>query len=109
MGLGAGEAALEIAIPYAKQRIQFGAPLSEKQGYTHKLIVPNAVRLEAGTAYMNEIALRLDLGEQDLQVEGSVCKFFITEAANKTADDCIQALGGYGYVREYEVEKIKRM
>ena len=108
MGLGAGEAALEIAIPYAKQRIQFGAPLSEKQGYTHKLIVPNAIRLVAGTAYMDEIALRLDSGEQDLQVEGSVCKYFLTEAANKTADDCIQALGGYGYIREYEVEKIKR-
>ncbi len=108
MALGAGEAALEIAIPYAKQRIQFGAPLSEKQGYTHKLIVPNVVRLTAGTAYMNEVALRLDSGERNLQVEGSVCKFFLTEAANKTADDCIQALGGYGYVNEYEVEKIKR-
>lgn len=108
MGLGAGEAALEIAIPYAKERIQFGAPLSEKQGYTHKLIVPNAIRLVAGTAYMDEIALRLDSGEKDLQVEGSICKYFLTEAANKTADDCIQALGGYGYIREYEVEKIKR-
>ncbi len=108
MGLGAGESALEIAIAYAKERIQFGAPLSEKQGYTHKLIVRNAVRLEAGTAYMNEIGLRLDSGEEDLQVEGSICKFFLTEAANKTAEDAIQALGGYGYVREYEVEKIKR-
>ncbi len=47
MGLGAGEAALNIVIPYAKERIQFGSPLSEKQGYTHKLVVPNAVRLEA--------------------------------------------------------------
>ena len=44
MALGAGQAALDIAIPYAKERIQFGTPLSEKQGYTHKLIVPNAVR-----------------------------------------------------------------
>jgi alkylation response protein AidB-like acyl-CoA dehydrogenase len=108
MALGAGEAALEIAIPYAKKRIQFGSPLSEKQGYAHKLIVPNVVRLEAGTAYMEELALRLDSGEEDLQVEGSICKYFLTEAANKTGDDCIQALGGYGYVREYEVEKIKR-
>ena len=108
MALGAGEAALEIAIPYAKKRIQFGSPLSEKQGYTHKLIVPNVVRLEGGIAYMEELALRLDSGEQDLQVEGSICKYFLSEAANKTADDCIQAMGGYGYVREYEVEKLKR-
>ena len=108
MGLGAGEAALEIAIAYAKQRIQFGAPLSEKQGYTHKLIVPNAVKLEAATAYMDEVATRLDSGEADLQVEGSIAKYFATEAANKTADDAMQALGGYGYVSEFEVEKIKR-
>ncbi|MDL2124376.1 MAG: acyl-CoA dehydrogenase family protein [Deltaproteobacteria bacterium] len=108
MGLGAGEAALDIAIPYAKERVQFGSPLSEKQGYTHKLIVPNAVRLEAATAYMEEVAQRLDSGEDDLQVEGSIAKFFATEAANKAADDAIQALGGYGYIHEFEVEKIKR-
>jgi len=108
MALGAAEAALDIAIPYAKERIQFGSPLSEKQGYTHKLIVPNAVRLEAGAAYMDELAHRLDAGESDLQVEGAVCKYFITESANKTAEDCVQALGGYGYINEYEVEKIRR-
>jgi len=108
MGLGAGEAALDIAIPYAKERVQFGSPLSEKQGYTHKLIIPNAVRLEAATAYMEEVAQRLDSGEDDLQVEGSIAKFFATEAANKAADDAIQALGGYGYICEFEVEKIKR-
>jgi len=108
MGLGAGEAALDIAIPYAKERVQFGSTLSEKQGYTHKLIVPNAVRLEAATAYMEEVAQRLDSGEDDLQVEGSIAKFFATEVANKTADDAIQALGGYGYIHEFEVEKIKR-
>ncbi|PLX53774.1 MAG: acyl-CoA dehydrogenase, partial [Desulfobacteraceae bacterium] len=50
MGLGAGEAAIEIVIPYAKERIQFGSPLSEKQGYTHKLVVPHAVRFEAARA-----------------------------------------------------------
>jgi alkylation response protein AidB-like acyl-CoA dehydrogenase len=108
MGLGAGEAALEIAIPYAKERVQFGAPLSEKQGYTHKLIVPNAVRLAAADAYIEEVALRLDSGEEDLQVEGSMAKLFATESANVTADNCMQALGGYGYISEYEVEKIKR-
>lgn len=108
MGIGAGEAALEKMIQYAKERIQFGTPLSEKQGYTHKLVVPNAVRLEAAKAYMDEQATRLDAGEKDLQVEGSIAKYFGTEAANKTADDAIQGLGGYGYIAEYEVEKIKR-
>lgn len=108
MALGAGQAALEIVIPYAKERIQFGSPLSEKQGYTHKLVVPNAVRLEAASAHMDEIATRLDSVDEDLQVEGSISKYFTTEMANKTADDAMQALGGYGYITEFEVEKIKR-
>jgi alkylation response protein AidB-like acyl-CoA dehydrogenase len=108
MGIGAGEAALEIMIRYAKERIQFGTPLSEKQGYTHKLVVPNAVHLEAAAAYMEEQAKRLDAGEHDLQVEGSVAKYFASEAGNRAAEDAVQGLGGYGYIAEYEVEKIKR-
>ena len=108
MGLGAGNAVLDIVIPYARERIQFGSSLSEKQGYTHKLIVPNVVNLEAALAYSEEIAIRLDSGEEDLQVEGAIAKLFATESANKTADDGMQALGGYGYIREFEVEKIKR-
>jgi alkylation response protein AidB-like acyl-CoA dehydrogenase len=108
MALGAGEKALELAIAYAKQRVQFGGPLSEKQGYTHKLVVPNAVHLAVGAAHLEEIGARIDGGESDLQVEGSIGKYYCTEAANKTADDAVQALGGYGYINEYEVEKIRR-
>lgn len=108
MGLGAGLAALEIAIPYAKERIQFGTPLCQKQGYTHKLIVPNVVRLAAADAYIDEVSLQLDTTAHDLQVEGAIAKYFATESADKAANDCMQALGGYGYIREFEVEKIKR-
>jgi alkylation response protein AidB-like acyl-CoA dehydrogenase len=108
MALGGGEAALDIVIPYARERIQFKTPLSEKQGYTHKLIVPHVVRLAAAATYIDEVAERLDAGEQDLEVEGSIAKLFATESANKAADDAMQALGGYGYINEYGVEKIKR-
>lgn len=108
MGLGAGQAALDIAIPYAKERFVSGSLLSEKQGYTHKLILPHAIRLEAAGAYIEEIADRLDAGEQDLQVEGSIAKYFATETGNRAAEDAMQALGGYGYTSEFEVEKIKR-
>ena len=107
-GLGGGMAALEKTITYAKERVQFGSTLAEKEGYTHKLLVPNAVRLEAARAYIEEVARRLDTDEKDLQVEGSIAKYFATEAGNAMADDAIQGLGGYGYIREYEVEKIKR-
>jgi alkylation response protein AidB-like acyl-CoA dehydrogenase len=107
-GLGGGMAALEKTIAYAKERVQFGSPLVEKQGYTHRLIVPNAVQLEAARAYIEKVAYRLDSGEIDLQVEGSIAKYFATEAGDATANNAIQALGGYGYIRDFEVEKIKR-
>ena len=107
-GLGAGWAALDRSIPYSMTRIQGGAPLSEKQGYTHKLVVPHAVRLEAARAYIEETAERIDEGEGALNTEGAISKYLATEAGNMAADAGIQALGGYGYTREYMVEKIKR-
>jgi alkylation response protein AidB-like acyl-CoA dehydrogenase len=107
-GLGAGRDALKRAIRYSQERVQGGGPLSQKQGYTHKLIVPNAVRLEASRAYIEWVAERLDGGEEGLATEGAVAKYLATEAGNKAAEDAIQALGGYGYTREYMVEKIKR-
>src|SRR5690606_35674076 len=107
-GLGAGMASLERAVAYGRERIQFGTRLVDKQGYTHKLLVPHIVQLEAARAYIEKTASRLDSGEQDLQVEGAIAKYFATEAGDATANDGIQAFGGYGYMREYEVEKIKR-
>jgi alkylation response protein AidB-like acyl-CoA dehydrogenase len=107
-GLGAGWAALDRAIPYSTKRIQAGAPLSEKQGYTHKLIVPSLARLEAARAYIEETAERIDAGEGSLNTEGAIAKYMATEAGNLAADCSIQALGGYGYTHEYMVEKIKR-
>ncbi len=109
MALGAGEAALEgIVIPYAHERIQFGGPLSDKKGYTNKLIVPHWVNLKAAAAHIEAIARRIDSEDEDFQVEGSIAKLFTSEAANRAADDAMQALGGYGYISEFGVEKIKR-
>jgi hypothetical protein len=88
--------------------VQGGGPLSQKQGYTHKLLVPNAVRLEASRAYIEWVAELLDAGEDDLATEGAVAKYLATEAGNRAADHAIQAHGGNGYTKEYLVEKIKR-
>jgi len=108
-GLGAGWAALDRAIPYSTKRIQAGGPLSEKQGYTHKLIVPHVARLEAARAYIEETAERIDAGtEGSLNTEGAIAKYMATEAGNAAAEASIQALGGYGYTHEYMVEKISR-
>jgi alkylation response protein AidB-like acyl-CoA dehydrogenase len=107
-GLGAGWAALDRAIEYSIERKQAGGPLSEKQGYTHKLIVPHVVRLEAARSYIEQTAKRIDAGEGSLNTEGAIAKYLATEAGNAAAEAAIQAHGGYGYTREYLVEKIKR-
>jgi alkylation response protein AidB-like acyl-CoA dehydrogenase len=107
-GLGAGWAALDRAIPYSETRVQAGSPLSQKQGYTHKLIVPHVVRLEAARAYIEYVAERIDAGDDPLNTEGAIAKYVATEAGNAAADAAIQALGGYGYTHEYMVEKIRR-
>lgn len=107
-GLGVGWASLDTAIAYSRERVQAGAPLAEKQGYTHKLIVPHAVRLEAARACVEEAAERLDAGEEGLQTEGAIAKYLASEAGNAACEAAIQALGGYGYTREYQVEKRKR-
>ncbi len=107
-GLGSGWTALDRAIPYSMGRIQGGTPLSQKQGYTHKLIVPHAVRLETSRSFIEETAERIDSGEGTLNTEGAIAKYLATEAGNFAADASIQALGGYGYTREYFVEKVKR-
>ncbi len=107
-GLGAGWAALDRAIPYSETRIQAGGPLSQKQGYTHKLIVPHVVRLEAARAFIEDTAEKIDAGTGILNTEGAIAKYLATESGNAAADAAIQALGGYGYTHEYMVEKIKR-
>jgi alkylation response protein AidB-like acyl-CoA dehydrogenase len=107
-GLGAGWSALRRAAQYSSERIQGGSPLSEKQGFTHKLIVPHAARLEAARAYIEETATRIDDGEEMLNTEGAIAKYLASEAGNTAAEAAIQAHGGYGYTKEYMVEKIKR-
>lgn len=107
-GLGAGWEALKRSIRYSQERIQAGSVLSAKQGYTHKLIVPHAAQLEASRAYIEWVAERLDCGEEGLATEGAIAKYTATEAGNQAAEAAIQAHGGYGYTKEYLVEKIKR-
>ncbi len=110
-GLGGGWSALQRAIEYSQNREQGGSVLAEKQGYTHKLIIPNLVRLEAARAFVEETAARLDSGEGAdgaLNTEGAIAKYLASEFGNVAAEAAIQAHGGYGYTKPYLVEKIKR-
>jgi len=111
MALGAGEAALERAIAYSRERRQLGSLLCEKPGYTHDLILPYYVRLTASRALIEEVAREVDRGGMpsgEASTRAAMAKLLATESANAAAEASIQALGGYGYMHEYEVEKIKR-
>ena len=66
------------------------------------------IDLEAGRAYAEQTALTIDNGNPDLATEGSIAKYWSTEAGLKAANNAIQALGGYGYTKEYVVEKMYR-
>jgi len=107
-GLGAGEEALARAMKYARDRVQFSGPLIEKRGLMHRLVVPALVGLEASRAYISHVAGRLDAGGEDLSIEGAMAKLFASEAGNAAADVAVQVHGGYGYTREYMVEKFRR-
>jgi alkylation response protein AidB-like acyl-CoA dehydrogenase len=107
-GLGAGNAALARMVQYAQERVQGGGLLATKPAYTHKLIVPHVVRLEAARAYIDHVAQRIDGGDHDVVIAGAIAKLTASEAGKAAADAAIQAHGGYGYIREYEVEKIAR-
>jgi alkylation response protein AidB-like acyl-CoA dehydrogenase len=89
--------------------VQFGTPLIDKEGFSDKLLAPHWIDLAAGRAHMEQVALEIDEhGAESYQVEGSIAKLWCTEAGNRAADAAVQALGGYGYSREYMVEKIRR-
>lgn len=110
-GLGGGWEALDRAIQYSINREQGGGPLSEKQGFTHKLIIPHVVKLEAARAFIEETSSQIDQGlgaGGGMNTEGAIAKYMATVFGNLAADDAIQAHGGYGYTRPYVVEKIKR-
>jgi len=103
---GEGQAALDAAITYSRQRIQFGKPIAAKQGIQWYL-AEMATKLEA--------AKLLTLKAADLQdrkepagMNASMAKFFAAEAANEIAAKAVQIHGGYGYMKDYAVERIYR-
>src|SRR6266481_3506481 len=100
------ERALEDTIAYVKQRHAFDGPLSEKQVVRHKL-ADLATLIEASRCLTYAACLKFQAG-QDAVKEISMVKLFSGEMAQKVAYDCVQLHGGYGYMREYPVERFFR-
>jgi alkylation response protein AidB-like acyl-CoA dehydrogenase len=104
--VGMAQAALEIAVDYAKTRVSFGKPIIEHQAVGFRL-ADLATRLEAAGLMVLAAAERMDAGEPSL-TQASMAKLFASETAELVVSGAIQTLGGYGYLEEFGLAKIYR-
>lgn len=104
--VGVAQAALEAAIGYAKDRTQFGKPISEHQVIRHK-IAHMATELEAARQLCYAAAMKKDQGER-CDLEAGYAKAYAAEMAERVTSEALQVFGGYGYSREYPVQRYWR-
>lgn len=105
--LGIARGALEEALSYAKTRIQFGKPISSFQGIQF-MLADMATKLEAARALVYSTARMVDAGISSVAKESAMAKMFASDMAMSVTTDAVQILGGYGYMRDYPVEKYMR-
>jgi len=104
--VGLAQAALDYAVSYAKERHQFGKPIIDHQGLGF-LLADMAAGVESARATMLEAARRRDRG-LPFSRQASIAKLVATDAAMRVTTDAVQVLGGYGYTRDYPVERYMR-
>ena len=104
--IGVAAGALNAAVEYLKQRSQFGKPLSEFQGIQFQ-VAQAATELEAARLMVYNAARLKDAG-QDIQLEGAMAKLFSSQVAERVTSVSLELFGGYGYVKDYPVEKFYR-
>ncbi len=107
MALGVARAAFEFALQYAKERRQFGRPIIENQAIAFKL-ADMAVEIEAARGLIWRALWESRNGGEFKKAEGSMAKLKAGEVAVKVTDEAIQICGGYGYIRDFPVEKWHR-
>ena len=106
MAVGLAQGAFERAVAYAREREQFGQPIAKFQAIQW-MIADMATEIEAARLLVNRAAWLRERGERFTQ-EAAMAKLFATEMAERVCHQAIQIHGGYGYVREYEVERMYR-
>lgn len=104
--IGGMKASLDAAIAYAKERVAFGKPIAEHQAIQHKIAEMKA-HLDASRLLLYRAAWLKQEGHPH-QVEASVAKLFVAEAAMRNALEATQIFGGYGYIKEYPIERSMR-
>ncbi len=105
--VGIAQGALDEAIKYAKQRVQFGKPIITLQAIQH-MLADMATQIEAARSLVYSVARAIDNGSKDFTKEAAMCKLFASDTAMRVTTDAVQILGGYGYMKEYPVEKMMR-
>jgi len=107
LAVGLAQGAVEAAVAYARQREQFGHPVSAIQAVQH-MLANMAMELEAARALVYAAARTVDSGASRYTEEGAMAKVFATDMAMKVTTDAVQVFGGVGYMRDYPVEKMMR-
>jgi alkylation response protein AidB-like acyl-CoA dehydrogenase len=106
-GLGIAQGATDYAAAYAKERRQFGKPISAFQAIAFKL-ADMETRCAAGRELLYKACAKVDRGESDMGKYSSMAKLFCSDTAMAVTVEAVQVLGGYGYVKEYPVERFLR-
>lgn len=106
-GVGLAQGAIDHAIRYSRERVQFGQAISSFQAIQH-MLSDMATQTEAARALTYAAARMIDSGDDNISKEAAMSKLFATDVCMKVTTDAVQIFGGYGYMREYPVEKMMR-
>ena len=107
LGVGLSQGALDIAVEYARKRVQFGKPIISFQAVQH-MLADMATETEAARALVYAAARYIDSGAKEVSKIAAMSKLFPSDVAMRVTTNAVQVLGGYGYMREYPVEKMMR-
>jgi len=105
--VGIAQGALDEALKYSRERVQFGKPIASLQAVQH-ILADMSTQIEAARALVYSCARMIDAGAKNYTLSASQAKLFASDTAMKVTIDAIQVLGGYGYMKEYPVEKMAR-
>ena len=105
--VGIAQGALDYALRYAKERVQFGKPVSSFQGIQF-MLADMGTKIEAARALVYYAAGLIDSGAKDISKLSAMSKLYASDVAMEVTTDAVQIFGGYGYMRDYPVEKYMR-
>ncbi len=105
--LGIAQGALDLAVSYSKQRVQFNRPIADNQGIQF-MLADMATKVEAARLLVYNAAEMIDRGEPNFSKYSSMAKMYASDVAMDVTGDAVQILGGYGYMKEYPAERMMR-